>query len=474
MIISSVAISVQVCFGVQAATDPEMSKNPIDAEFAGRVSKECGGGGLCLFNSLLASWQEQHGSYPTFAEAGNSLDRALAFRTQVLQHGLREMQLGGHRRGNDACQAVRRLQGEYGDHRNWPRDTEVGWCAHVLGRRIWCIEDELHTEIGDQFAGAHGDLYIKNHVNQHFTAMMRIGNSDPRDLGSSDAKDSLDIDEEEDGGAVSDEQEEAESESDPELDDENDDAGTDGDVDDNDPEENNSADKGAEHDHASDHEDALGDSADLGNADSNDAAAIEEGMQALAALTGLKADAATTESKKDNSDGESEPARSEMSFQDSSSDYDSDVSDVFHLEVESNKTWETGQDKNLRVAHILAKQMRRHPNMPPFPTDSSISFVDIDMPVGLKLPAYHCAFAGCSWIGDARESLEEHLFSSAHSKQLLHAEQDVFGSSSKYYGNTFRIARNKAYFHTHPEKNELRRLLHAGHRRGGASACGGG
>ena len=70
------------------AGDQEMSDNPIDAELAGRVSTECGGGGLCLFNSLLASYHEQHGNYPIFAEAGDSKDRALAFRTQVLQHGL--------------------------------------------------------------------------------------------------------------------------------------------------------------------------------------------------------------------------------------------------------------------------------------------------------------------------------------------------------------------------------------------------
>ena len=31
------------------AGDQEMSDNPIDAELAGRVSAECGGGGLCLF-----------------------------------------------------------------------------------------------------------------------------------------------------------------------------------------------------------------------------------------------------------------------------------------------------------------------------------------------------------------------------------------------------------------------------------------
>ena len=58
----------------------------------------------------------------------------------------------------------------------------------------------------------------------------------------------------------------------------------------------------------------------------------------------------------------------EVTLQDHSDD-DSDASDLFHVEKESDEVLgtETLQDADRRVAHLLAKQMRRHPLLPPEP-----------------------------------------------------------------------------------------------------------
>ena len=122
---------------------------------------------------------------------------------------------------------------------------------------------------------------------------------------------------------------------------------------------------------------------------------------------------------------------------DASSAYDSDASDLFHLEVESAATWETPQDKDMRVAHILASQMRRHPLVPALPDDDSgsCSFIAVDS--GFKLPAAHCAFKHCCWIGTSKDSIVEHVVRQ-HSTQLSSAEKEVFGDSI-FYGSSRRL-----------------------------------
>ena len=137
----------------------------------------------------------------------------------------------------------------------------------------------------------------------------------------------------------------------------------------------------------------------------------------------------------DSSSNASEPENNDDD--DASSAYDSDASDLFHLEVESAATWETPQDKDMRVAHILASQMRRHPLVPALPDDDSgsCSFIAIDS--GIKLPAAHCAFKHCCWIGTSKDSIVEHVVRQ-HSAQLSSAEKEVFGDSI-YYGSSKRL-----------------------------------
>ena len=114
-----------------------------------------------------------------------------------------------------------------------------------------------------------------------------------------------------------------------------------------------------------------------------------------------------------------------------SSAYDSDASDLFHLQVEPAATWETPQDKDLRVAHLLAVQMRRHPFLPPAANDDTSSRSFIDVQSGLKLPVAHCAFKGCSWTGLTKNSIEEHVVT-VHGEQLTAAAFAVYGDIPQY------------------------------------------
>ena len=117
--------------------------------------------------------------------------------------------------------------------------------------------------------------------------------------------------------------------------------------------------------------------------------------------------------------------------EEASSAYDSDASDLFHLEVEAAASWETLQDKDRRLAHLLAEQMRRHPLVPPQPNDDTSSTNFIGVQSGLKLPAAHCAFRGCCWTGDTKDSIEEHVVR-IHGAHLLAVEAEVFGKGLQY------------------------------------------
>ena len=104
---------------------------------------------------------------------------------------------------------------------------------------------------------------------------------------------------------------------------------------------------------------------------------------------------------------------------------------MFHLQAETAATWETPQDKDRRVAHLLAAQMRRHPLVPPQPNDETPSTSFTAVQSGLKLPVAHCAFKGCRWIGFTKDSIQEHVVR-VHGAQLLAAEAEVYGKGLQY------------------------------------------
>ena len=137
-----------------------------------------------------------------------------------------------------------------------------------------------------------------------------------------------------------------------------------------------------------------------------------------------------------------------------SSAYDSDATDLFHLDVECAATWETPQDKDLRVAHLLASQMRRHPLVPSQPGDDSASTSFITVQSGMKLPAAHCAFKGCCWIGPTKDSIENHVVCE-HRVQLLAAENEVFGNGS-HYGSLQCLS--KSHYHLNMSRTAINPL----------------
>ena len=135
---------------------------------------------------------------------------------------------------------------------------------------------------------------------------------------------------------------------------------------------------------------------------------VASSMQSLARAAAAEPNShGFTEAASSSSSGASQYEASEDEA--ASSAYDSDASDLFHLEVETAATWETPQDKDMRVAHILAAQMRRHPLVPALPHDETASTSYIGVQFGFKLPAAHCAFKGCSWTGDTKDSIVEHV-----------------------------------------------------------------
>ena len=107
---------------------------------------------------------------------------------------------------------------------------------------------------------------------------------------------------------------------------------------------------------------------------SEDTSAKDVAAKALQAMRAL-AEQREHHDKMDQASDDSSPIASEEDNENSaaSSAYDSDASDVFHLAVEAAAAWETVQDKDRKLAHILAAQMRRHPLMPSQPHDETAS-----------------------------------------------------------------------------------------------------
>ena len=191
---------------------------------------------------------------------------------------------------------------------------------------------------------------------------------------------------------------------------------------------------------------------------------VEASENAVKALAGMRSLASAAAAAKSECHGFTEAASSISSAasqgegsddEASNSAYDSDATDLFHLEVEAAATWETPQDKDTRVAHLLASQMRRHPLVPSLPNDETGSTSFIAVESGLKLPVAHCAFRGCCWTGSIKGSIEEHVVRE-HSAQLLAAEKEVYGDGS-HYGSSRGVS--KAHYslnmqwRNHPVRN---------------------
>ena len=126
--------------------------------------------------------------------------------------------------------------------------------------------------------------------------------------------------------------------------------------------------------------------------------------------------------------------------------------------MEPAPTWETFQDKDLRIAYLLAGQMRRHPLLPPAANDENSSTSFIDTQSGLKLPAAHCAFKSCCWTGLTKNSIEEHVVT-VHGLELTAAESAVYGDKT-HYGSSPVFRKSFYALNMQKENQLLRRLFH--------------
>ena len=84
-----------------------------------------------------------------------------------------------------------------------------------------------------------------------------------------------------------------------------------------------------------------------------------------------------------------------------------DEPDVFHAAVlpEGPSTFEDSEFHRVRA---LASRLRDRPLLPPHPQDATRSWLEVSS--GVKLPAAHCAFAGCAWTGDRSDDIDAHIF----------------------------------------------------------------
>jgi len=189
----------------------------------------------------------------------------------------------------------------------------------------------------------------------------------------------------------------------------------------------------------------------------------EAAKKALASMQALADAAASAKDANDEADASSSAssvaAEGEGSGEETdTSAYDSDATDLFHLEVEATATWETPQDKDRRVSHLLAAQMRRHPLVPPRPHDETAATSFTAVGSGLKLPAAHCAFRGCYWTGPTKDSIEEHVVRQ-HGKQLMAAEAEVFGTEGRQHGSSPLFGKPSYGLNMVPDNQPLRRFF---------------
>ena len=204
--------------------------------------------------------------------------------------------------------------------------------------------------------------------------------------------------------------------------------------------------------------------------DDSEAANLEDAQQGAQAFASL-ASLATAAASNQNSHGDTEAASSSSSVvsqcdgsdeEAASSAYDSDASDLFHLQVEPAATWATPQNKDLRIAHLLGVQMRRHPLMPPAANEDTSCKSFIDVQSGFKLPAAHCAFKGCCWIGLTKNSIEEHVVN-VHGLQLSAAEAEVYGDTAQHGSSP--LLRKSHYALNMERENQLLRSFFTGYHR---------
>ena len=119
-----------------------------------------------------------------------------------------------------------------------------------------------------------------------------------------------------------------------------------------------------------------------------------------------------------SSDKESESSSPDEIKDDQLSDGNS-RSDMENVAVYDDKTWETPEDRDIRLTKKFCQYMRSHPACPPHPQDAQRSWAD--MKSGVEVPSLHCAFKGCSWTSEnlkGKHNLEAHLLGDQHTVNI--------------------------------------------------------
>ena len=116
-------------------------------------------------------------------------------------------------------------------------------------------------------------------------------------------------------------------------------------------------------------------------------------------------DHASTEQKIEVDPGESSNS-SAISDGEEGEDFSdiSDDSDIFHLCVNPQKNWTTEQDADEAKIEHIASLLRRNPFAPPDPDDPRAERDWEDTQSGVAVPRAHCAFRGCKWVNDSKDS----------------------------------------------------------------------
>ena len=73
----------------------------------------------------------------------------------------------------------------------------------------------------------------------------------------------------------------------------------------------------------------------------------------------------------------------------------SENSDMFHVEVDGQKTWTTPEDMDMQLVDELKEKLRAYPLLPANPVNAEESYMDVHS--GCRLPTIHCAITGCSF-----------------------------------------------------------------------------
>ena len=84
----------------------------------------------------------------------------------------------------------------------------------------------------------------------------------------------------------------------------------------------------------------------------------------------------------------------------------SDYSDVCHVSFDDtlpSRPW----DRTMEVVVYLATHLRVHPTLPCEPSDNMTYRREVMD--GILWPLVHCAFSGCSWVGEEEEHLQAHV-----------------------------------------------------------------